>query len=136
MVLTTFLRSVDGRAGYLQFDLRRVEGTDEAAPTVLASIIDISERKANERLRIERDSATEASHAKSEFLANMSHEIRTPLNGVTGMLELLSRTELDAHQSRFVEIAGTSADSLLSVINDILDVSKIEAGKLELERSI
>ncbi len=62
---------------------------------------------------------------------NMSHEIRTPLNGVTGMLELLSQTELDSRQSRFIQVAGSSADALLSVINDILDVSKIEAGKLE-----
>lgn len=131
----SFVRNIDGRAGHVQIDLRRVLGSDGAPTTVLASIIDISERKANDRLRIERDAATAASQAKSEFLANMSHEIRTPLNGVTGMLELLSRTELDARQSRFIHVAGTSADSLLSVINDILDVSKIEAGKLELENT-
>ncbi len=129
----SFTRNIDGRSGYVQIDLRKVMGTGDAPTTVLASIIDISDRKANDRLRIERDAATAASQAKSEFLANMSHEIRTPLNGVTGMLELLSRTELDARQSRFIHVAGTSADSLLSVINDILDVSKIEAGKLELE---
>ena len=128
-----FTRRVDGRNAQLQLDLRRVTGQDGGETTVLGSIIDISERKANDRLRIERDSATAASRAKSEFLANMSHEIRTPLNGVTGMLELLGRTELDTRQSRYVDIAGTSADALLSVINDILDVSKIEAGKLELE---
>ena len=128
-----FIRRVDGRNAQLQLDLRRVTGQDGGETTVLGSIIDISERKANDRLRIERDSATAASRAKSEFLANMSHEIRTPLNGVTGMLELLGRTELDTRQSRYVDIAGTSADALLSVINDILDVSKIEAGKLELE---
>ena len=131
----SFLRSVDGRSGNVQIDLRRVAGQDGAPTTVLGSLIDISERMANDRLRIERDSATAASRAKSEFLANMSHEIRTPLNGVTGMLELLARTELDARQSRFVDVAGTSAASLLSVINDILDVSKIEAGKLELEQA-
>ncbi len=128
-----FVRRVDGRNAQLQLDLQSVAGKDGAPTTVLGSLIDISERKANDRLRIERDSATAASQAKSEFLANMSHEIRTPLNGVTGMLELLSRTELDGRQSRFVGIAGNSADALLSVINDILDVSKIEAGKLELE---
>lgn len=131
----TFTRQVDGRTAYVQLDLRRVIGRDGAPTTVIGSIIDISERKANDRLRVERDAATAASHAKSEFLANMSHEIRTPLNGVTGMLELLGRTELDARQQRFVNIAGTSANALLSVINDILDVSKIEAGKLELERT-
>lgn len=128
-----FNRRVDGRSAQLQLDLQSVAGEDGGQTTVLGSLIDISERKANDRLRIERDSATAASQAKSEFLANMSHEIRTPLNGVTGMLELLSRTELDSRQSRFVGIAGNSADALLSVINDILDVSKIEAGKLELE---
>mgnify|MGYP000002473464 CR=1 FL=1 len=131
----TFTRQVDGRTAYVQLDLRRVTGRDGAPTTVIGSIIDISERKANDRLRVERDAATAASHAKSEFLANMSHEIRTPLNGVTGMLELLGRTELDGRQQRFVNIAGTSANALLSVINDILDVSKIEAGKLELERT-
>ena len=128
-----FTRRVDGRRAHLQLDLRSVAGQDGGETTVLGSLIDISERKANDRLRIERDSATAASRAKSEFLANMSHEIRTPLNGATGMLELLGRTELDTRQTRFVDIAGTSADALLSVINDILDVSKIEAGKLELE---
>ena len=128
-----FTRRVDGRNAQLQLDLQSVAGKDGGETTVLGSLIDISERKANDRLRIERDSAKAASHAKSEFLANMSHEIRTPLNGVTGMLELLSRTQLDGRQKRFVGIAGNSADALLSVINDILDVSKIEAGKLELE---
>ena len=131
----SFTRALDGRTADVQIDLRRVPGRDGTPTTVLASIIDIGERKANERLRVERDAATAASHAKSEFLANMSHEIRTPLNGVTGMLELLGRTGLDDHQRRFVDIAGTSAGALLSVINDILDVSKIEAGKLELDRA-
>lgn len=129
----SFKRRVDGRSAQLQLDLQTVAGQDGGQTTVLGSLIDISERKANDRLRVERDSATAASKAKSEFLANMSHEIRTPLNGVTGMLELLSRTELNSRQTRFVGIAGNSADALLSVINDILDVSKIEAGKLELE---
>ncbi len=131
----SFIRSVDGRQGHVQIDLRRIAAEDTADTTVLASIIDVSEKKANDRLRLERDIATAASQAKSEFLANMSHEIRTPLNGVTGMLELLSRTQLDARQERFIHVAGTSADALLSVINDILDVSKIEAGKLELEET-
>jgi len=131
----SFVRSVDGRQGHVQIDLRRVASTETADSTVLASIIDVSEKKANDRLRLERDIAEAASKAKSEFLANMSHEIRTPLNGVTGMLDLLSRTELNARQERFIHVAGTSADALLSVINDILDVSKIEAGKLELEET-
>jgi len=131
----SFNRNDDGQQAHVQIDLRRLVTADGTQPTVLASVIDVSEKKANERLRMERDVAEAASHAKSEFLANMSHEIRTPLNGVTGMLELLSRTELDTRQERFIHVAGTSAGSLLSVINDILDVSKIEAGKLELEET-
>ncbi len=76
-----------------------------------------------------------AVEAKSQFLANMSHEMRTPLNGVLGMLELVRQTELGATQQRFVETARRSADTLLGVINGVLDVSKIEAGRVELEHS-
>jgi len=80
-----------------------------------------------------RDAAQAASRAKSLFLANMSHEIRTPMNGVLGMVELLRSTPMNERQQRMVDTLHGSAESLLFLINDVLDVSKIEAGKLELD---
>jgi len=102
----------------------------------IAVIKDVSDRKRLEaELRLAKEAAEAANRAKDEFLANVSHEIRTPFGAILGMTELVLETPLNEDQRECLEIAKSAADSLLGIINDLLDFEKIEAGKLELDPS-
>ncbi|HNQ87293.1 MAG TPA: ATP-binding protein [Verrucomicrobiota bacterium] len=109
---------------------------DGAVASCIGITEDITDLKRHERdLSAARDAALEASRVKNQFLANVSHEIRTPMNGVLGLLDLLLDTSIAGDPRRFAEMARDNAVQLLALLNDILDLSRIEAGKLVLDRA-
>ena len=125
--------SSDGTAFPVELWSSPLIQNDKVAGAVVI-FTDITERlRTEESLRYAKESAEAANRAKSDFLANMSHELRTPMNGILGMAALALDTDLSAEQREYLGMVKSSGESLLSLLNDILDLSKIESGKLELE---
>ncbi|MCX2739221.1 PAS domain-containing hybrid sensor histidine kinase/response regulator [Pontibacter anaerobius] len=130
-ILTILNKEKDVR--YLYYKNYKVEEPN-LAPYIIAIAQDITDRlRTEQELTRAKEAAEESARVKENFMANMSHEIRTPMNGILGMASLMRKTELDEAQQNYLNIIRQSAENLLVIINDILDIAKIEAGKLELE---
>ena len=125
--------SKEGQEIYLLYKNYRVEEPD-LDPYVIGFAQDITDRIMMEReLRLTKQLTEEVARAKESFLAHMSHEIRTPMNGILGIASLLKKTQLDAQQRNYLQLILESANNLVVIVNDILDLEKIVAGKLQLE---
>ncbi len=128
------LLSLDANQEPFFIDVTLVRVNLQEEYIIIAYCNDLRETKNMlKEIELSRETAEKSAKAKSEFLANMSHEIRTPMNGILGLLRILSSTQLDDAQQSYLQKALFSTNELLRIINDILDLSKIEAGKLELE---
>ena len=123
----------DGNRIWLDVNLFPVDGPDGEPEYYVSIERDVTEsRRLAEQMSKARQAAEEGARAKAEFLANMSHEIRTPLTGVIGMADLLSETNLDEDQGRYTDTIRGSSQALMAIINDILDLSKLDVGRMEL----
>jgi len=126
----------DGKEVWVQGATLYEQDADGKPLRLIGAMQNITERKLAERaLILAKEEAESATHAKSAFLATMSHEIRTPLNGVLGMAQAMAMGDLAAEQRERLDVIRQSGESLLAILNDVLDLSKIEAGKLELEQA-
>ncbi len=130
----TRLKQKDGSMIWVSLSAVLVNDPD-GEPMIEGSMVDITERMEKEKAQQERIAAQKANLAKSEFLAVMSHEIRTPMNAIIALTDLTLKSELTAKQQKHLETIKISAHSLLNILNDILDYSKIEAGKLDMSET-